>query len=188
MIATELKRLNKRLADSLGCSPVQYGSVPLYKWMWSPELTYDADVADDRQTRQTESGLWVVTLEKQYEPQRQLDKDVWMIAAWAEPPDPAMWRSQIGNELRWPSNGWYTLSDVFLNDREEPNDDLTQFVIQSTKWKRSRNYNDFKNLGADKLAKADKKRQDLANDLVDEYTFESIPGLKGGPKSFGGIA
>lgn len=184
----ELGRLNKTLA-TLGRSPVEYGSLQLYKWVWSPELFFEGDDGiSERVGKNEEGNLWVVSKEIKYVRERQIEADVWLVVSWEPPPDPDWWRSQIGPELKWPAAGWYIPSDVILLPREEPNESVTNLVMQSVKEKRRRNsLREHTNTGLDMLAKAEKKRGDYFSDLVDEYTFHSIPGKRGGSKSFGGI-
>lgn len=191
-----LGQWNKRIANELGRSPFDFGEQPLFKWIWSPELLFPVLKRMGGGVKQIESGLYAGLFipfeEPEYEMIRQIDDDQWVLAKWEHPGSPEAWSMKYGKETPFPCHGYYTATNIMLKQGVEPNEEATQEMICeiSARRKRGESIYSFRQILGEleeREGRKQRKREDLISDCVDEYTFESIPGKRGGTKSIGGF-
>lgn len=171
----EVERLNKRLADNYGRSPLEFGSLPLMAWKWSGDLTY--------------LGLNEST--GFYETERQMGLDElggqerWVTARWVHQGPKAIWEQTLGKAIAWPDQGLY-ISDngMWLRIGERPDDRSTELVIEILK------HNRDKMTAADKLEfhaeqrkKAAASTASMISDVIDDIPDHN-PGRQGQHKSY----
>ncbi len=172
-----VKSMNGRLGAELGRSP---DFKPLYCWMFSEDgrMQHPMRVPDVYDYKANEHGvieaLPVYTLRKMC----LTAEKQWLLCHWIASPPEDEWRRLFGYHLEWPKGGQYYPTNVVLGVDEEPNEILTQTVIDFIRLDRNKKASEVERElleAADKKEAADKER--LREEIREVCTtYDHVPG------------
>ena len=186
----QIKKENKRLADSLGMNP--HGE-PLYKWIWANTWLHLMRDISGYEPKALPSGLIVMcpiykvrTMIPNISDPTSRHRDRWAIGHWHSCGPEAVWRGQFGSDAMWSNKGFYTPTDIFSQQGQTPDSQVTDDLIVRVKQFRDMTINDARDHFAAQAAKVEHDTDSVRNAMIGDAmtAFGSIPGSKSGSVSF----
>ncbi len=169
----DLFKLDQKLGDLLGRNPL---NEPLYRWFYSESWFHLMNMGHTRGARLEQRKM--VSL-----------NDVWLLGHWHPPLSRSAWELQYGLKLLYPSNGYYSPTNLTLVEGDFPSMNATDEFIQAIRRNQAKSFADHLADGERIIARREHAAESRREDIIDDActAFGNDPGKRNGNVSFGGI-
>lgn len=189
-ISREIQRMNKRLGDALGMNP--HGE-PAYKWIWVNTWMHFMQDQNGYEPKATETGL--IVMAPKYIPRRMVPglddpnsphRDRWHVGHWHDSGDEYAWRQMFGSAALWSRFGHYSMTDIWSQQGQAPNQQTTDDLIVRVKQFRAMTVADARKKFAEEATKQEYDKDNLRLDIIGDAmtAFGNDPGKRSGSVSF----
>lgn len=122
-----LDRINRIMADALGCIPTgPFGGQPRYMFRQIRELLIPAKVET------SPGGIVLLNSEYHWVPQVDGRSRQWCVSKWMPAPSRSEWEHRYGGTLGWPWGGyWYCFQP--MKEGYEPTEDWAHWIANNIK-------------------------------------------------------